>query len=211
MWTFLQRFRSSLPSRGFTLTELVVVIAIMTLLTSVFILQQQRFESSTLLRSLAYSIALSIREAQTYGISVKSFGGNFPAYGVYFEPATYPKDYFLFADVNDNGKYDPGTEYVEKYTLLGSHTITDICGTLSGNPTPQCYSTNFIDWVAITFRRPELDACIATGEGANEDVCGTDNTSQYSQAYIQISGPGGVTRSVVVTPSGQISVGSVGS
>ena len=57
--------------RGFTLIELLVVMSIMLILTSLFILRQQRFNSSTLLQSLAYSVALSVRQAQVYGTSIR--------------------------------------------------------------------------------------------------------------------------------------------
>ncbi len=212
MSTFFQRFSSFLPSRGFTLTELVVVVAIMTLLTSVFLLQQRQFDSTTLLRSLAYSVALSIREAQTYGLSVRSFttatDTEFPAYGVYFNPTTYPTEYFLFADVNDNGQYDPATEFVDRYALQGNFTIVDVCAVRGG--TPECYSDNLFTEMAVTFRRPNPDACVAT-DGPYSDVCGASPTPAYSSASIQIEGPGGATRSVTVRTSGQISVGMLGS
>ncbi len=42
----------------------MVVVAIITFLTGIFLFQQKRFDSSTLLRSLAYSVALSVRQAQ---------------------------------------------------------------------------------------------------------------------------------------------------
>jgi prepilin-type N-terminal cleavage/methylation domain-containing protein len=72
-------------AKGFTLVELLVVFAIMTLITALILFQHRRFDSSTLLRSLAYSIALSIRQSQVYGTSVRQFGSNFNySYGVYF-------------------------------------------------------------------------------------------------------------------------------
>ncbi|MDP4020969.1 MAG: prepilin-type N-terminal cleavage/methylation domain-containing protein [Candidatus Adlerbacteria bacterium] len=218
MSTFLQRFRSSLLSRGFTraltvsagftLTELMVVITIMTLLTGVFLFQQRQFDSTTLLRSLAYSVALSIREAQTYGTSVRSFETGmtteFPAYGVYFD-VTNDDEYILFADVNDNGQYDAG-EVVDNYTFQGNYSISDICAT---DGSELCGIT----WMAVTFRRPNPDACIATSDPNMDDVCGASpsSPSPYSQGLVQIEGSGGVTRSVTVTPSGQIAVGTVGS
>jgi len=185
-----------------------VVVTIMSLLTGVFLFQQRQFDSTTLLRSLAYSVALSIREAQTYGLSVRSFGGEFPAYGIYFNPGTYASEYFLFADTNENGQYDPSTEFVDSYKFQGSYTISNVCAIRGG--TPECTSDNFFDWITIIFERPNPEACIAT-EGPDANVCGTVPPSGYSGAYIQIEGSGGVTRSVTVTTSGQISVGETGS
>src|SRR3569832_1656292 len=92
--------------RGFTLIELLVVISIMLILTSIFVLRQQRFQSSTLLRSLAYSVALSVRQAQVYGTSIReNVVGAFDtssaakAYGVYFSSGS-TGSYILFADAN---------------------------------------------------------------------------------------------------------------
>ncbi len=201
MLIFLHRLRSYSP-KGFTLTELMVVISIMTILTSVFLIQQRQFDSTTLLRSYAYSVALSIREAQVYGTSVRAFQGNFTArsYGIYFNRTT-PSTYILFADLDDDGQYDTPGELVDTYTLTGSFTINEVCGMAA---TPDCW-TGVTDWLAITFRRPNPDACIATSPN-EADVCGSSPTYPYTHAYIQIVSPSGTTRSVEVYPTGQISV-----
>src|SRR3989344_6847475 len=75
--------------RAFTLVELVVVLAIFTLISSVVLANHSRFNGSVLLGSLAYDIALSIREAQVYGLSVKQHTvagvGQFQiGYGIHF-------------------------------------------------------------------------------------------------------------------------------
>src|SRR3569623_492425 len=122
--------------RGFTLIELLVVISIMLILTSVFVLRQQRFNSSTLLRSLAYSIALSVRQAQVYGTSIRessigAFDANTSAkaYDVYFSSGS-TGSYILFADNNNNGQYDSG-ENVQVFTLSTGYVISKFCATTS--------------------------------------------------------------------------------
>ena len=183
----------------------------MTLLTTVFLFQQRQFDSTTLLRSLAYSVALSVREAQTYGTSIRAFGGGFgaEAYGIYVN-INSPGTYILFADDNDNGQYDtsPTNELVNTFTFSSNYAITDICALYQGSQN-ECASTNFIDWLAITFRRPNPDACIETD--LRQDLCDASPVADYSQGYIRIRGPSGTTRSVTVTPTGQIAVGPVGS
>src|SRR3990167_3654568 len=217
MSTFLQRFRSCfskgdaleslelrrrLGAAGFTLTELMVVVTIMTLLTGVFLFQQRQFDSTTLLRSLAYSVALSIREAQTYGLSVRSFGGEFPAYGILFDISNND-EYVLFADTNGDGQYNGSGEIVDSYVLQGNYEISDICAT---NGPELCG----IGWMTVTFKRPNPDACIATSDPGGNNVCNGSNTPLYSQGRVHIGVSGGATRSVTVTTSGQISVGAVG-
>src|SRR3989344_3869307 len=68
--------------RGFTLIELLVVLSIMLVITGVFLVRNQQFNSAILLRSLSYQVALSIRQAQVFGVGVKEDGagtGNFSA------------------------------------------------------------------------------------------------------------------------------------
>jgi len=61
---------------GFTLIEMLVSITIITVITSVVFLQSSRFNSSILLSNIAYEMALSIREAQVYGLSVRGLGSD---------------------------------------------------------------------------------------------------------------------------------------
>ena len=215
MSTFLHRLRSSLPSKGFTLTELVVVIAIVTVLTGVFLTQQQQFDSTTLLRSLSYSMALSIRQAQTYGVSVRSFEGTFAeAHGIQFVQGL--SEYYLFADIDPLPNGDRmrdalnGSEDVETFGLTGQKfTISDFCALPVGTgQSERC--TDQIDSLTILFIRPNPDACIATSYSPTACVAG-DPGEKYQSARIQLQGPGGATRSVTIRNTGQISVGKLGS
>ena len=57
---------------GFTLIELLVSIAIFIIITSVAVWNNSQFNSTILLTDLGYEIALSVRQAQVYGITVKA-------------------------------------------------------------------------------------------------------------------------------------------
>lgn len=185
--------------RGFTLIELLVVVAIITILTGVLLFQQRKFDSSTLLRSLAYSVALSVRQAQVYGTSVREFGaGNFSSnYGIYLSSGS-PNDYWLFADggAKDSQRASDGSEDVQQFKISPGYSITSFCGILASNGTKICNLT----YLTIYFKRPNPDAYFAANSGG-----------PYSGAYIQLNGPGGATRSVTVTTTGQILVGAYGS
>jgi prepilin-type N-terminal cleavage/methylation domain-containing protein len=196
--------------RGFTLVELLVVISIMLILTSIFVLRQQRFQSSTLLRSLAYSVALSVRQAQVYGTSIRenavgAFDTNSAAkaYGVYFSSGS-PGIYILFADANNNGQYD-NTENVQGFTLSNGYTINKFCATNITN-TQVCSPT--ITTMTILFRRPNPDSCFASS--ASPSACVTGAAAVYKSGYIQLKS-GTDTRSINVTLTGQITVGAQGS
>ncbi|HEC94181.1 MAG TPA: prepilin-type N-terminal cleavage/methylation domain-containing protein [Candidatus Kaiserbacteria bacterium] len=90
-------------SKGFTLVEMLIVIAIIGVVTAVVVTGQHSFERSVILTNTTYDIALSIREAQAYGFSGKSATnvvtaktGRY-AYGVDFNLVT-PNTYTFFAD-----------------------------------------------------------------------------------------------------------------
>jgi hypothetical protein len=95
-------------SRGFTLIEMISIVAIISVITGLFMVSNSAFGGKVLLENLAYDIALSIRESQVFGISVQRFGTtNFTAgYGMHFDISS-PADYSTFADaLTENGLYD---------------------------------------------------------------------------------------------------------
>jgi prepilin-type N-terminal cleavage/methylation domain-containing protein len=197
MWTSFKRSRFS--GKGFTLVELLVVLAIITIITAVFLLQQRRFDSSTLLRSLAYSIALSLRQAQVYGTSVRQFGSSFSySYGVYFSGNS---SYILFADANGDNQYTSSPdEKVNQFNIAGGYTINQFCAVQSSGK-EDCLGGGKnggtgITWLSIYFKRPNPDAQFKTSAG-----------NAYQSAYIKVAGPQDViTRQVNITLTGQISV-----
>jgi len=185
----------------------------MVLITAAILIRQARFDSSTLLRSLAYSVALTVREAQVYGISVLGVSGGTvfaPAYGVYFNNAN---SYILFADANGDGQYNTGDTAVETYQVGAGFQIKKVCANLSvgGQACWAADGSGTISWLTIVFRRPNPDACTATS--ANVTVCSAaPPVNPYSGAYIQVSAINDPTNthSISVSLTGQISVGTAG-
>jgi prepilin-type N-terminal cleavage/methylation domain-containing protein len=204
MLTYFKRFLRSFNKkpRGFTLIELLVVITIMVIITATVLVRQARFDSSTLLRSLSYSIALTIRSAQVYGTSVLGVNNVFaPAYGVYFNNAS---SYLLFADINNNGAYDSGVDsVVQTYQVGAGFQISKACG----NPTvgvQHCWQSaggGDLSWLTIYFKRPNPDALFKSSIGV-----------AFSSAYIQISSVNDSTNthSITVSLTGEIAVGAAG-
>ncbi|HWB33714.1 MAG TPA: prepilin-type N-terminal cleavage/methylation domain-containing protein [Candidatus Paceibacterota bacterium] len=193
--------------RGFTLIELMVVVAIMTILTAVLLLQQKKFDSSTLLRSLAYSVALSVQQAQTYGTSVRQFGTSLSgfsySYGVSFTTGdlTTNNSYTLFADTNSNGLYDSASgEQVQQFRISPGYGVVKFCGIVNSS-TQDCSDGSGggtqISSLGIYFKRPSTDAQFAT------DAVG----HTYCAAYVEIDGPDQTNfRNIEVTTAGQILV-----
>lgn len=214
--------------RGFTLIELLVVMSIMVIVTGVLLVQQSKFDSATLLRSLAYSVGLSVRQAQVYGTSVFGTTTSVTAcgsstyqsgtcfaqgYGIYVL-ASNPSSYTLFADLDNNGTYSGNTEIVKVFSLGQGYSVSRICALTTGTPVEWC-SGSGVTWLAMVFRRPNPEACITTNSlsgGPQDTNCRVGFSSSYATSSIQIrsGGAGGSTRSIYINSTGQISVGNSG-
>lgn len=207
MVTFFRQYRSYFKRRpvsgGFTLIELLVVTVIIMILTGVFLFQQSRFDSATILRSLAYSTALSVRQAQVYGTSVLGTGSGSlafaPAYGVYFDKSDMTR-YVLFADQSPaNGRYD-AAEKIKEFRFGTNYTISKFCARTTS--VYHCTNTGAdVQSLQILFKRPNPDAQFLMINNG-----GTVFSETYSSAYIQIQSGEGTYRTVWVSSTGQVSV-----
>ena len=218
MWISFHQLRRS-SKRGFTLIEILVVMAIMMVITTVLLVNQSRFDSSTVLRSLAYSVALSVRQAQVYGTSVVGTttaqsncvggfysGGNCyaSAYGLHFDTAL-PTSYSLFADLNNDGQYTSSNELIKNFSFSQGYLITDFCvtGTNTGSPVTR-RSPGAISTLDIVFKRPNPDATFVALQASGLPIAG----DTYSGAYIQIqsTGDSSNTKRVSFLNTGEVSV-----
>ena len=181
-------------ARGFTLIELMVVMAIITVISTLVLARYGQFNGVVLLRNLAYDVALTVRQAQVYGISGKVGTGTAGVqYGVYFTSAN-PTQYLLFADNNGSDSYTAGEE-IEIYRVRPGYSVYNFCGDLPSG-SPHCSLTEDITNMTLLFRRPDPDARISTSAFP----------SGYTQARIVVRSPSGDTRTVTVTAIGQISI-----
>jgi prepilin-type N-terminal cleavage/methylation domain-containing protein len=210
--------------RGFTLIEMLVVMSIMLIITAALLVKQSRFDSSTILRSLAYGVALSVRQAQVYGTSVVGTStsqvacgsgyynlasGNCYAsgYGIYFSNAlstASPSSYILFADLNGDGKYE-ANEFVKSFMFSNGYTISNFCA-VNQSTIARCEPSS-ISSLAIVFKRPNPDAQFVALDVNDLPITGPP-PDVYSQAYIQIAATGDPTNTkrVTITVPGEVSV-----
>lgn len=179
--------------KGFTLVELLVSVAIFSAITTMAVFNNSQFNSNVLLTNLAYEIAISIRQAQVYGVTVrKNALGTFDsAYGIHFDVMS-PTSYVLFEDKEPKNHLCDTAEcaagaVVESFNLQKGNRITKIC--VDG------VCTNRL--IDISFVRPNPDAYIRVG---------SDSITSFGKVEICISSPKGIIRRVVVEQTGQIAV-----
>lgn len=180
-------------------------------MTTFVLFQQSKFNSSTLLRSLSYSVALSVRQAQVYGTSVRGLlsGGSTTfgsGYGVQFPAAgAVPYQYYLFADSagGDGQRASNGSEDAippSPFTIGRGYTVSRLCVRV-GQGAVNCTPTT----LTVFFRRPNPEACISTNLAPT--ACAAQAVPVYSSAYIEIKSSGNTdTRTIKVVDSGQIAI-----
>ncbi len=215
-----KKYRKSFLSKGFTLVELLVVISIFVVTTSMVIFNYNDSKTNVTLNNLAEDIALSVRKAQVYATGVKAVRGlsstTYPGYGVHFSvhPMQLPfegnsKSFIFFADYDSSGKgvYNQVSascdgssinECIEVLTINGSDQITGICGDVA-----VCEDTTTSPYpsVDITFARPNPEAhfCFKPEPSA---VCSTN----ISKIILKIKSVSGQEKIVSIWNTGQISV-----
>jgi prepilin-type N-terminal cleavage/methylation domain-containing protein len=207
-WTASQSAKRRMARAGFTLIELLVVTAIVVVISGVVLANNTRFGGSVLLQNFAYDLALSIRQAQIYGIAVRrSSTGTFGAgFGMHFDITTEAgqKSYLLFADTNPsptgNEVYDSSQgELVETNNILRGYKIKALCTKETSGGVWDCAATS----LDLLFKRPEPDAYIhINGQ--------TEPGTLHSYSRIVVVSPQGDQISVLVEANGQITVKRAG-
>lgn len=197
-------------NKGFTLVELLVAIAIFTVMTSILVVKYGGFSEGMTLTNLAYDIALTLREAQSYGINSSDAGsltgapGKFDtAYGAYFNVGNRTR-FTLYGDydaADTGGKvgYTGSNENIRVMTMKQGNRLDYLCVRLG---TGSC-ATN-INIIDIQFKRPDPSPIIYAGTNANS------LTKNWDYAEVRVVSPNKSYRKVVVRTSGQISVEETG-
>ncbi len=180
-----------LTTGGFTLVEMMVSISIIVLITGLALVRYSAFNSAVLLKSQALEMALDIRQAQAYGVSVSVQTGNARrAYGMAWDDSS--NTYQLFQDtVTENGALDNGEAIGQTYTIDPRFEISDITAVGSN-------CSGDIAKAAVTFKRPNFDAIIWTAGG-----CTSESSLTVVLRSVEDSS---VSRTINVYASGQITV-----
>jgi prepilin-type N-terminal cleavage/methylation domain-containing protein len=221
---------------GVTLIEMLVVVAIIAVVSSVIMFNYSDFSTNVSVRTLSQEIALAIRKSQTYATSVRSVDGTtiqdssaYAGYGISFSTNDTPTDqYFpssrrfvLFVDI----PVGSGTEsdYAGTYT----QTQSQPCGapTSSSNECIESFDITTADKIvaicaspdASTYSSTDLSTCVSKGSvdisfkrpSPDAKILYTsENGTSTQAAYAQliIESAKGLKRAVTVWNTGQISV-----
>lgn len=206
---------------GVTIIELIAVISIVGLVSSVLMFNYSNFSTNVSIRNLSQEVALSIRKSQTYATSVQglSSGGSssYPAYGTVFslESSTAPflpnsKKFISFVDVSTGGGSLPNKKYDSGGNVCGSAVLGEEClEAFSINSADTLFSIETdtagvvtSGTVAITFRRPSPDAIICYIPTGQSD-CAAQVPSYTKLVFKSAKG---LTKTISIWNTGQINV-----
>ncbi|MAZ56470.1 hypothetical protein CL653_01645 [bacterium] len=184
-------------SQGFTLVEMLITLAIISLIIGVMLIRHGAFNSATLLKNQTFEIALDIREAQIFAISARGNNAEFrEEYGIHFNIDS-PGEYLFFVDDGSTTppRYNSGEEINPVRLLDDRFEIIALC--VDVDTSENCD----IDWLDVSFGRPNFDAGIRYSPPS-----GVQTTQS---ARIDIAAKNDITfvRSIYVTATGQINVG----
>ncbi len=204
-------------SAGFTLIEMLVVVSIFLVLTSIVLANYPKLNSQLTLGLVANDVALSVRQAQQYALgAIQRVGAttvHIP-YGIHLETAT-PRSYILFADsaplpggdylytlppTNPNDSPPAGTG-----TLPSSVRILRLCAATAAQiaSLPACITSGggalekpFLD---VVFHRPDPDMNV-------NGVAATGGTPFVEAVIVLANIDASLTKEVHITLPGQIYV-----
>ena len=182
---------------GFTVIEMVVMLAILVLTASILFVGFPTLSGRTTVQRAARELGLNLRRAQNLAIAGRalSSGEVPPAYGIYFDRAAAPNSYIIFADTHPAGSPDG------RFSPPSSDVVVET-GTL---PRGVSFEEEFM--VNLGFgqeEKDELHIVFSIPEGLTSI---RDDSESVQSAEIFLTGQGtGFERSVVVRVTGLVHI-----
>ncbi|PIR68706.1 hypothetical protein COX93_02865 [Candidatus Nomurabacteria bacterium CG_4_10_14_0_2_um_filter_30_12] len=196
---------------GMTYVELIVVLSIFSVMTSIVLFNYNGFQSKIDIRVLANDIALKIVEAQKAAVSGKlpplalqSYINKVtwkPSYGVSFYPDS-PEHFFYFTDLNNSNFFNGlncNGECLNNIVITKGNTFK-----IYNCVTEACLDSDSIlisTPLSITFKRPNSGAVFSFADS-------TSVTTGFNHFKITISSADTppITSDILVYPSGRIQI-----
>ncbi len=196
-------------NRGMTYVELIVVLGIFGLMSSVILFNYGKFQEKVDISNLANDIALKITEAQKSAMSGKlntlvADPDWKPSYGLYFNITQNPKKFIYFADFDNSNSCENfsgstcavsdnvGGEILEVIDITKGNYVEKI-----GLVNQQGVGLPSIPEIGLRFTRPNSGAYF---------IFPTQPAPLVEHIKIMIASPKGLTSEVRVYPSGRIQI-----
>lgn len=181
---------------GFTLVELMVVVAIIAIISALSLFNSSKLNSSVLLSNTAYEVGLIVRDAQVAGLGARVLSVENIAttsnQGVYFD-FLKPEQIVLFADLDKKNNYTSG-EQLQLYNIENKRSgkILKICKIGSNG-------CSEIENLSILFKRPNPEAYFyPKGE--------TEPLGYQGNVAINMGFPDGECKSIIIYKTGAIQI-----
>lgn len=199
-------FKGAKMNRGMSYVELIVVLSIFAIMSSVAIYNYGDFQANVDIKNLASDIALQIVTAQKSSLNgvLPASGAPFPtwkpSYGVYFNtstavdsgnpvPTPFNKEFVYFADLSNPPNGYNGLEALNYINITKNNSILSI-QRCSIEP---CGAGNTVDSLTVLFKRPDSGA-----------IFYPLLTGSFTYYQINITSPKLKTAFIRVYPSGRV-------
>ncbi|MCK5059634.1 MAG: type II secretion system protein [Candidatus Pacebacteria bacterium] len=141
---------------GFTLVELLVVLAIITVLLAVFIFRYKDYTQMVIVNRLANEVALTLREAQFYATGVKEFEPGSDNFSGWYDVNFYSEGY-LFRALEE-------ADFSSNRVTLGAYLIANPVDLLFYESVDDTVPED-VDDVTVIFRKANLSSVIRKTAG----------------------------------------------
>jgi prepilin-type N-terminal cleavage/methylation domain-containing protein len=199
-------------AKGFTFVEIIVVLGIFAILSSVVLFNFKDFSSGIDLQNLSQQIALQVSSMQRKALSgqssgplnISGLGGSRwkPAYGLCFTDGlgcgfatgSDGKAFVLFADNGNDNEYSDMTsnssETIDTIQIEGGDRVSNVC-------VYEGLECNSKPWIQVIYTRPNVKP---------EFLAPFSNSENIEWAKVTVSSPSGDERDVIIWKSGQVEV-----
>jgi prepilin-type N-terminal cleavage/methylation domain-containing protein len=195
----IENWKLKIPAKqaGFTMTELIVVMAIATVIMTALIINQNSWNDQLAVKTQAYNLVMMIRQAQIYSLGVREdtagSGNKFNvSYGMYFSTTGGVRIAF-FADRNGNHEYDSGEMIGSEIVLNRGVTLPSVCRSDLTCP------GSGVKKVSITFKRPDPKSYLYFRTSPGVQFIG-------GPAFLVLHPPSGSDVVIRIEDNGQISI-----